>query len=177
MAVTSSSHLPRSLAKRLIQKKSTVIRWLDYFFNIWPFTTMQICAQLHPKFCLCLFIFQIGTLKMAKDLNFTYLHWRYWWTYIEGIDGPTLKVLMDLHWRYGRTCVEGIDSIFGPTLGVWMDLHWRYIPTLEVWMAVAFAKVAKRFDPIFGKTKRAIECRVKRILSNRSNKKKENLLH
>ena len=169
---------------------------------------------------------------MAKDLNFTYLHWRYWWTYIEGIDGPTLKVLMDLHWRYGwtyiesmdgpvlkvlldqhcrywwtyiegidgptlkilmdlhwrygRTCVESIDSIFGPTLGVWMDLHWRYgrtyiegmdIPTLEVWMAVAFAQVAKRFDPIFGRTKRVIECRVKRILSNRSNKKKENLLH
>ena len=48
---------------------TSVTRWLDYLFNIWPFTTMNVCliAKVFPKvgskFC------QIYHQKIAKDIK------------------------------------------------------------------------------------------------------------
>ena len=45
----------------------SVTRWLNYLFNIWPFTAMKVCT-ISKKICQNIFKVQ-KNLKIAKDIS------------------------------------------------------------------------------------------------------------
>ena len=89
--------------------EGSVTRWLDYFFNIFPFTTMQICPNIikllqeqTPNFTKPILL---NLQKLAKDCNFSkvakfcqiWSHWLGWQeTYIAAMLPAIESVLMRL---------------------------------------------------------------------------------